>query len=196
MKTLSMLPGFSVGLPWGVAICAVLLAGLAPVGAQERDGCVVNLPGANANLSKLCGQSGGAAGTGQGAAGNSANKSVFRAPIKRLSGKAPVIDVTFNGSRKFEMIVDTGADSTLITKSMARALKLPIIGNERFGLANGSIVTMPIGRLASIAVDGAVLRNVQVAIADDMDAGLLGHDFFGNYDVQIKKDMVEFRKRS
>ncbi len=181
-----------------MAVSAVLLTGLPPAAAQERDGCVVNLPGTTVNLSKLCGQGGpGSAGPGYGAGETSAaNKTVFRAPIKRLSGKAPVIDVTFNGSRKFEMIVDTGADSTLITKTMARLLKLPIVGNERFGLANGSTVTMPIGRLASIAVDGAVLRNVEVAIAEDMDAGLLGHDFFGNYDMQIKKDVVEFRKRS
>ena len=28
-----------------------------------------------------------------------------------------------------------------------------------------------------------------------MQIGLLGHDFFGNYDVKIKKDVVEFYVR-
>jgi predicted aspartyl protease len=190
----------AIPLAGGMAMLTLLLATGAI--AQERDGCIVNLPGANANLNKLCGSgpSSGSTGSGAGSVGSgrggAANKSVFRAPIKRLSGKAPVIEVTFNGTRKFEMIVDTGADSTLITKAMATALRLPIVGTERFGLADGSVVSMPIGRLASMSVDGAVLRNVEVAIADDMDAGLLGHDFFGNYDVQIKRDVVEFRKRS
>ncbi len=211
MKSLLLLPpGFFArfsgarfsGARFSGGVAATLLLAATPAVALERNGCLVNLPGANVNLSKLCGQgSGGSAGSIPGGTVRptdppAANQSVFRAPIKRLSGRAPVIEVTFNGNRKFEMIVDTGADSTLITKAMARALQLPIIGQERFGLANGSTVTMSVGRLTSMAVDGAVLRNVEVAIADDMDAGLLGHDFFGNYDVQIKKDVVEFRKRS
>ena len=37
---------------------------------------------------------------------------------------------------------------------------------------------------------------VLVAIAmSDGDIGLLGHDFFGNYDVTLKQNVVEFRRR-
>jgi hypothetical protein len=37
---------------------------------------------------------------------------------------------------------------------------------------------------------------VLVAIAmSDGDIGLLGHDFFGNYDVTLKQNAVEFRRR-
>ena len=49
---------------------------------------------------------------------------VYRIPIKRRSGNTPIIDVTFNGQKTFEMIFDTGASGTLITQSMANALQL------------------------------------------------------------------------
>lgn len=123
-------------------------------------------------------------------------KTVFQAKIKRRLNGIPVIDVTFNGNRKFEMIVDTGASGTLITRAMAGALRVKIIGSVRSGIADGSVVEFPIGRVQSIAVDGAEVKNVPVAIADQMDIGLLGHDFFGRYDMQIKRDVVEFHRRS
>ncbi len=198
MIALSTSTGFSRSLvPWGLAASLLLLLPTAGP-AQEQDGCIVNLPGSSPNLSKLCGRgpsSGGAAAV-DGSIGNPANKRVFRAPIKRLSGRTPVIDVVFNGRQKFEMIVDTGADRSLITKSMAQALKVPIVGAGRFTLADGKTVTLQIGRLVSMGVDGSTIRNVDVAIAEEMDAGLLGHDFFGDYDVQFKKTVVEFYQRS
>jgi len=36
------------------------------------------------------------------------NQTVFQAPIKRRASGTPVINVTFNGTQQFEMIVDTG----------------------------------------------------------------------------------------
>ncbi|MEG4344939.1 hypothetical protein QUB70_16810 [Microcoleus sp. A003_D6] len=38
--------------------------------------------------------------------------------------------------------------------------------------------------------EGAAIQNVEVAIAKQMEIGLFGRDFFGNYDVKIKKDVV------
>lgn len=198
MIALSTSAGCSRSLvPWGLAASLLLLWPTAGP-AQEQDGCIVNLPGSRPNLSKLCGRGPGSSGAAavNGSSGNSANKQVFRAPIKRLSGRTPVIDVVFNGRQKFEMIVDTGADRSLITKRMAQALKVPIVGAGRFTLADGKTITLQIGRLVSMGVDGSTIRNVDVAIADDMDAGLLGHDFFGDYDVQLKKTVVEFHRRS
>lgn len=106
-----------------------------------------------------------------------------------------MIEVLFNGNRPFEMIVDTGASGTLITRSMANALKVPIVGKVQSSIADGSTVEFPVGQVRSIAVSGAEVQNVRVAIADRMDIGLLGHDFFGNYDVKIKRDVVEFYPR-
>jgi predicted aspartyl protease len=123
------------------------------------------------------------------------NQKVFQAKIKRRAGGTPVIDVVFNGNKTFEMIVDTGASGTLITQRMATALGVRRVGTARAGIADGSIVEFPIGVVRSIRVGGAAIQNVEVAIARQMEIGLLGHDFFGNYDVKIKKDVVEFYVR-
>ncbi|TAE54418.1 MAG: hypothetical protein EAZ88_09140 [Oscillatoriales cyanobacterium] len=123
------------------------------------------------------------------------NQKVFQAKIKRRAGGTPVIDVVFNGNKTFEMIVDTGASGTLITQRMATALGVRQVGTGRAGIADGSIVEFPIGLVRSIRVGGAAIQNVEVAIAKQMEIGLLGHDFFGNYDVKIKKDVVEFYVR-
>lgn len=130
-----------------------------------------------------------------GPANPSGNQKVFQAKIKRRAGGTPVIDVVFNGNKTFEMIVDTGASGTLITQRMATALGVKTVGIARAGIADGSVVEFPIGRVQSIGVGGALIRNVEVAIAKQMEIGLLGHDFFGNYDVKIKKDVVEFYVR-
>ncbi|HEY9615316.1 MAG TPA: retropepsin-like aspartic protease [Microcoleaceae cyanobacterium] len=162
--------------------------------AQDNNGCFMVLPsGSTVNLDKLCGGSGGTSGTSR--ASSPAAKSVYTARIKyRLSG-TPVIDVTFNGARTFEMIVDTGASGTLITRSMADALSVSVFSKDMATMADGRTVAFDIGRVNSIMVDGAEIRNVPVAIADRTNIGLLGHDFFGNYDVKIKQDVVEFYRR-
>ena len=129
------------------------------------------------------------------AAKPSGNQKVFQAKIKRRAGGTPVIDVVFNGNKTFEMIVDTGASGTLISQRMATALGVRPVRTVRAGIADGSVVEFPIGMVRSIRVGGAAIQNVEVAIAKQMQIGLLGHDFFGNYDVKIKKDVVEFYVR-
>jgi predicted aspartyl protease len=104
-----------------------------------------------------------------------------------------VIDVTFNG-RTFEMVLDTGASSTLITRDMANALKLKPIGYREVVIADGSTVRMAVSTVQSVSTGGANIKNLQVTIADKADVGLLGHDFFGRYDVKIKRNVVEFSK--
>jgi len=123
------------------------------------------------------------------------NQKVFQAKIKRRDAGTPVIDVVFNGNKTFEMIVDTGASGTLITQRMASLLGVRPVRTGRAGIADGSIVEFPLGIVRSIQVGGAAVQNVEVAIAQRMQIGLLGHDFFGNYDVKIKKDVVEFYVR-
>ena len=122
---------------------------------------------------------------------------VFQAAIKRRVGGTPVIGVTFNDSHEFEMIVDTGASGTVLTQRTANALGLVPVATAKANTASAKAVEFPIGYVSSIEVSGAVVRNVPVAIAPAsvLETGLLGHDFFGNYDVTIKRDVVEFRPR-
>ncbi|MDZ8051045.1 MAG: TIGR02281 family clan AA aspartic protease [Aulosira sp. ZfuVER01] len=122
---------------------------------------------------------------------------VFVAPIKRRIGGTPIIEVTFNGERRFEMIVDTGASGTVITQNMANALGIVPVGKTKANTASSKQVEFTIGYVNSMAAAGVMVNKVPVAIAgSDLETGLLGHDFFGNYDVTIKRHVVEFRPQS
>lgn len=125
------------------------------------------------------------------------NQLVFQATIKRRISGTPVIDVTFNRTSKFEMIVDTGASGTVLTQETANALGLVPFAKAKANTASAKAVEFPISYVDSIQVGGALVKDVPVAIAPAsvLETGLLGHDFFGNYDVTIKRDVVEFRPR-
>jgi predicted aspartyl protease len=121
---------------------------------------------------------------------------VFTAPIKRRQRGTPVIDVTFNGTQTFEMVVDTGASGTVITQAMAKSLNIVPNGTVTANTASAKGITFRTGTVESIAVDGAVERKVRVAIGGaELEMGLLGQDFFSQYDVSLKQDVVEFHRR-
>lgn len=122
---------------------------------------------------------------------------VFAVPIKRRMGGTPIIEVTFNGNQKFEMIVDTGASGTVITEQMASTLSVVPVGKAKANTASSKAVEFPVGYVDSIEVGGVMVNQIAVAIAgSELETGLLGHDFFGNYDLTIKRDVVEFRPQS
>lgn len=122
---------------------------------------------------------------------------VFIVPIKRRMGGTPIIEVTFNGTQQFEMIVDTGASGTVITQKIAAALGVVPTGKAKANTASAKAVEFPIGYLDSMEVEGMRVNKVSVAIAGtQLETGLLGHDFFGNYDITIKRHVVEFRPQT
>ncbi len=124
-------------------------------------------------------------------------KAVFTAPIKRRIGGTPIVEVTFNNQHKFEMIVDTGASGTVITQQMANTLGVVPVGIAKANTASARKVEFPIGYVDSMDVAGVRVNKVAVAIAgEQLDTGLLGHDFFGNYDVTIRRNVVEFSPQS
>lgn len=120
---------------------------------------------------------------------------VYRAPIVRRSGGTPVVLVTFNGNQQFEMIVDTGASGTVITQPMARAMGITPVGTTSVATASASSATFALGYIDSMEVGGSRRGRMLVAIAPTLEIGLLGHDFFGRYDVTVRQDVVEFRER-
>ncbi len=126
-----------------------------------------------------------------------AEKEVFIAPIRRRIGGTPIVTVTFNGQQQFDMIVDTGASGTVITQQMANTLGVVPVGKAKANTASSKAVEFPVGYVDSMAVGGVIVNKVPVAIAGlELETGLLGHDFFGNYDVTIKRNVVEFRPQS
>ncbi|QZZ21182.1 retroviral-like aspartic protease family protein [Leptothermofonsia sichuanensis E412] len=123
-------------------------------------------------------------------------KGVYQAQIINRIGGVPVIMVTFNGNHTTPMIVDTGASGTVVTQTIAARLGIVPIGQSIAQTANG-YTTFDVGYVDSIEVEGAKINRVPVAIGlADMNIGLLGHDFFGNFDVTVRETTVEFRPRS
>jgi predicted aspartyl protease len=120
---------------------------------------------------------------------------IIRVPIKYRAAGTPVVDVKFNGSQTFEMLVDTGATGTVITPAMADALGIEETGTAIFGTASAREVEMPLGLVQSIDVGGVTIQNVEVSISDALDLGLLGQDLLGQYDITIRNDVIEFHTR-
>jgi clan AA aspartic protease (TIGR02281 family) len=125
-----------------------------------------------------------------------ASPQVFKVPIKRRMRRTPVIDVTFNGTQSFEMVLDTGASGTVITQAMAQRLGVAPSGEITANTASAKGVKLRTGQVQSIAVGGAVVKDVQVAIGSpELEIGLLGQDFYSKYDVLIRQNVVEFHPR-
>jgi aspartyl protease family protein len=117
---------------------------------------------------------------------------IIRVPIEGRTGGIPVIAVTLNGQKTFPMMVDTGASLTIITPQMARAIGFRQEGSEKIRVANGDIVDMPRGRISSIRVGDAEIRNFTVLVGS---APLLGQNFFSEYTVAVGQNAVIFRQR-
>ncbi|NJL81981.1 MAG: hypothetical protein HC890_01500 [Chloroflexaceae bacterium] len=148
-----------------------------PVAAQESAGCfLVDENGRQISLGSLCPSSGQP----------TAVPGLFQAKIKHRRGGTPVVDVTFNG-QVFEMLVDTGATATVITPKMAEQLKIKPEGIFLANTPSDRNVPFQAGRVASVALGGLKAQNLRVAIAPALDIGLLGQNFFGQYDVTIKE---------
>ncbi|MBE9041150.1 retroviral-like aspartic protease family protein [Oscillatoriales cyanobacterium LEGE 11467] len=173
--------------------------------AQEFEGCflldeknrVIELdslcPGQNFSLPGLEGE--GVLPPPPGTPSVGLNSGGLLVPIKYRLGGIPVVDVTFNNSQTFEMLVDTGASGTVITDAVAKALGIETVGTAQIDTASGKDVEFPLGIVDSIDVGGASIQNVTVGIASALDLGLLGQDLLGQYDVTIRDGLLEFQTR-
>lgn len=116
-------------------------------------------------------------------------------PIKGRRSGIPVIDVKFNNKYTFEMMLDTGASSVVITQQMAKKLKVNHTETIWVSTPSSSYFKMPAGYVYSVRVGELTQKNAFVVTSSSMDMGLLGQSFFGKYDITIKRDVVEFRER-
>ena len=123
-----------------------------------------------------------------------ATGSKYQATIKSYRNNIPIIDVMFNGSVSFEMMLDTGASNTMITELMSKTLQVKPVRSVPAKTPSGD-VEFPVGYVDSIRVGDNSVQDLPVAIGTE---ALLGHDFFGDCNINIKRDqnMVEFSKCS
>lgn len=111
-------------------------------------------------------------------------------PVK-IDGSKVVVPVSFrNGysSSTGYLAVDTGAAQTMVSKRIARELRLASMGaQKRVGI--GGVVTVDVGVVEAVRVGRAEVKNMPVSIHDRvMDLGyegLLGFDFLGRFQMSV-----------
>ena len=114
-------------------------------------------------------------------------------PVKILRNLV-VVPVTFyngNSSVTGNLVMDTGASQTTISKRIARELRLLSIASGRsYGI--GGTVSTDVGLVEAIKVGTAGLKSMRVSIhdfsPDPSYEGLLGFDFLGRYQIAVDSE--------
>jgi len=115
-------------------------------------------------------------------------------------GGTVVVEAMLNGRLTVPMLLDTGADFTVLTKQVARDLRISSLEDLPklpFKTAGG-MVMFPIATLQSLRVGTAEARDVNVAIDTDghMPMGLLGMTFLRHFKVTVdqQRGQVKFER--
>ena len=157
--------------------------------SQEYPGCfMVNERGDLINLDYVC------EGRASGDVPSSTTAGKFEVKIKRRDSNIPVVDVLFNNSIPFEMMFDTGASIITLTPQMAIALGIEEEGKVPLSTAGGTVIGSK-GRVKTVKVGNIVANNLGVVISPSLSVGLLGQNFYSDYDVTIKENTIEFSRR-
>jgi aspartyl protease family protein len=122
-------------------------------------------------------------------------------PVTRV-GRSLVVQVRINGLREARLIVDTGADITVLSSDIARDLGLNGSGRSTSMTLNtvGGSVRADVVRVESLGVGTAEVKNVAVAVHDLPDAqagvdGLLGLTFLDRFLVTLDAQKGELHLR-
>jgi clan AA aspartic protease (TIGR02281 family) len=122
-------------------------------------------------------------------------------PVTRV-GRSLVVQARLNGTRDARLIVDTGADITVLSTEIARDLGLLSGGGSSGMTLNtaGGAVRADIAKVTSISVGTALVHNVPVAVHDLPDAaagvnGLLGLTFLDKFLVTLDMEKGELMLR-
>lgn len=99
-------------------------------------------------------------------------------------GSASIVSATLNQSITANLLLDTGATRSVISRRMAKTLALVSIGNATIHTVGGPI-TAAVARLGSLKVGEAELKDIPVIVhdfsPDHRFEGLLGMDFLSRY---------------
>jgi clan AA aspartic protease (TIGR02281 family) len=124
----------------------------------------------------------------------------------RLNQHAPLIVVQgqVNGHGPVDMIVDTGASGTVISRELAQQAGIPLEGPQRDASGPDGSQKVVIVDLAQLEIGELQLNNLKVAAMDlarlnreaQMNASvILGYDFLRRFEVTINyaESWVEFK---
>jgi hypothetical protein len=114
-------------------------------------------------------------------------------PVK-INGPRVVVPVTFvsgYSSSTGNLLVDTGASQTMISKRLAREIQLLSIDSQkRIGI--GGAIQVDVGQVETVKVGDAEVKNMRVSIHDRVydfgSEGLLGFDFLSRFQMSVDSD--------
>jgi len=105
------------------------------------------------------------------------------------SGEVSFTEVVLNGTIKQNLVVDTGASFTVISRAAAKELGIPIDENTPLVpiTTASSVIFNPLVTLRSVRVGEAEIENVDVLVHDlpGRSAGLLGNSFLSKFKVML-----------
>jgi clan AA aspartic protease (TIGR02281 family) len=109
----------------------------------------------------------------------------------RALGNQFLVDAVLNNAQNAVLLLDTGASLSIISPELLRRLGVPYQSTGRtawFSTAGGRIKA-PIITLASLALDGVVVENIEVGVIGEFDNGpfdgLLGMNFLRYFEFFI-----------
>ena len=117
---------------------------------------------------------------------SAAPRGAIMVPVLPLGQSMMIVAATVNQRINANLLIDTGATSTVISRRLAGLLTLLPLG-KAFVHTVGGPVAVSLGRLESLKVGTAEVNKLQVLIhdfsPDPRIEGLLGMDFLGRFEV-------------
>jgi hypothetical protein len=104
------------------------------------------------------------------------------------TGRSTIVSVTLNRSINANLMLDTGATNTIVSRRLAALLSLRPMANATVHTVGG-VIGVAIARLQSLRVGEAEVTDLPVVIhdfsPDPRFEGLLGMDFLGRYQIGL-----------
>jgi len=111
----------------------------------------------------------------------------YEVPLRR-AGNAMLVDAVVDGTMPVHLLLDTGAELTVLSTAIARSLALNLSDAAIMPLRSASgVFFAPMVKVQSITVGNAVVQEVEVIVHDATPGldGLLGMTFLDNFLVTI-----------
>ncbi len=142
---------------------------------------------------------GTACATARDTGGSSALRVTLDAPTRvriRVVQNLTLVQVTLNRVHPATLIVDTGAQSTIISPSVVRRLGVAVPDNaprRQVAVVGGNKLEVPFVKLALLRVGDARIENMEVGVYDVAPSaqgihGLLGADFLHEFRLTLDRN--------
>jgi clan AA aspartic protease (TIGR02281 family) len=117
---------------------------------------------------------------------SAAPQGAIMVPVLSAGRSSMIVTALMNQRISGNLMIDTGASNTVISKRLAKLLTLQAAG-KAFVHTVGGPVQVAVARLGSLKVGAAEIKNLPVLVHDFSPdphvEGLLGMDFLGHYQV-------------